>query len=598
MMPTGPNVRCSIVVTTWKRASLLRATLDSLALQSEKSVEVIVVSDGEDAETRELTESYRPEFPLTWLYNAQNEGLPASRNRGASAAQGEVLLFLDDDSPGVPDLIHSHMAHHLGASPTTRLIVRGRIEEVPAAIPRSFTGVRMQHAWERTLADDIQQDTNSAGHEFERASCFGLNCSIRRAQFAQTRGFDARLRYMDEEMEFGHRLYMSGFQVVHEPHAVVHHRNTKDIASYFERCWYLGGQDDVLRVREMAQRNAQTSALLGMDVGPWITKSANRMAWHASSLLNLGAGILRKIADRANYRVAFGAWARARRSAQYWSAVRERMTRQEVADLAGAPKRVLMLHSISVPETPEEATYYLSPRRFRTLLQWLKTAGYNSADSMGLLAGDTGLRDFVLTFDDGYDDFYTEVFPLIHDFKLKPIVFLPVDRIGQANLWDQANGLRARKLMTLSQILELRRHGVRFGSHTLTHPSLPRLSEAELRREVFDSKRKLEDLLSEEVSMFAYPFGELDRRARAAVLEAGYKMAFSTTPGLNYWQDQLLMNRAGIDETDSLLNMVLKPATGMGASQLLKHQIRPLFDCLPQESAQRILKWFRGEVSG
>src|SRR5262249_35878384 len=53
------------------------------------------------------------------------------------------------------------------------------------------------------------------------------------------------------------------------------------------------------------------------------------------------------------------------------------------------------------------------------------------------------------------------------------------------------------------------------GAHTVSHPWLPRLSSAELTRELVDSKRHCESLVGDVVSFFAYPFGGYDRNSRA-----------------------------------------------------------------------------------
>ena len=109
---------------------------------------------------------------------------------------------------------------------------------------------------------------------------------------------------------------------------------------------------------------------------------------------------------------------------------------------------------------------------------------------------------------------------------------------------------------------EMQRHGVTFASHSLTHADLTSLPNSELRREVRDSKAKLEDLLGVTVEWFAYPYGAADRRVRAAVAEAGYKAAVTTNAGFNQWQDPLALNRLEVDERDWLIDFALKVATG------------------------------------
>jgi peptidoglycan/xylan/chitin deacetylase (PgdA/CDA1 family) len=179
-----------------------------------------------------------------------------------------------------------------------------------------------------------------------------------------------------------------------------------------------------------------------------------------------------------------------------------------------------------------------------------------------------------MTFDDGYEDFFFEVFPHLERFELKPIIFLPAKLIGLTNMWDLPHGAPSRKLLSLNQIRELHRHGVGFGSHTLTHPALTRLSDHELRREVEDSKAQLEDLLGSEISCFAYPYGDLDQRVRSAVGQAGYRFAFSTKAGLNFWDDLLTVKRLEVNDHDSVLELALMLFTGLSTRENIARPIK------------------------
>jgi peptidoglycan/xylan/chitin deacetylase (PgdA/CDA1 family) len=63
------------------------------------------------------------------------------------------------------------------------------------------------------------------------------------------------------------------------------------------------------------------------------------------------------------------------------------------------------------------------------------------------------------------------------------------------------------------------REGIHFGAHTKSHPDLRRLSSPEMRAEVRDCKREIEDRLGQPVDCFAYPYGRLDARVMAVVSE-------------------------------------------------------------------------------
>ena len=92
-------------------------------------------------------------------------------------------------------------------------------------------------------------------------------------------------------------------------------------------------------------------------------------------------------------------------------------------------------------------------------------------------------------------------------------------------------------MMSCEQVKLLRRSGMGIGAHTLSHPILARISDAEAVREISDSKTVLETLLQEPVSLFAYPNGKpgKDYLAKHALMvrDAGFAAAVSTAPGVS-----------------------------------------------------------------
>ena len=598
------DLSISVVIPTFERSASLSATLQSLAedvrISDLDAVEVIVVCDGDDKETRDLAHNYlEARLNITWVFHEENLGLPSARNTGAARATGDLVLFLDDDVEAAPGLLREHIATHVAAEqnePGFKYVGFGRIEEAPYQKQTSRTGEFLERSWMRTLSlfeEGMKTgETNPNLADALAISCCGLNCSMRRTLFKETGGFNPLLRWMDEELEYGVRLYMEGVRFISTP-ATVYHRNTKEMVSYFTRCWSLGGACDSLRVTRLGQRNTQTSQLLKLDTGPVLEQWVNRAFWYAHHAVPPVSRCLRWLTERTGSRFAFRLWHDAERLSRYWAAVQDSgLEREDVRNIAGEPIRVVMLHSIADPKSEDEASYYLSSKRFHRLLEIMRSEHHESADARKLEYSDAkwGSRELVLTFDDGYEDFYTEVFPLIAQYELKPLVFLVADRIGDSNRWDQERGLRRRRLLNIEQIREMQRFGVRFGSHTLTHPSLPALNATELRREVAESKLRLEDLLGREVTAFAYPYGHANRRIRSAVIEAGYKVAFTTAGGLNRWQDPFALRRIDINERIRPWTLGWRLRTGNGPRASVNEELRPLVQMIPRE--------LRGPITG
>jgi len=88
-------------------------------------------------------------------------------------------------------------------------------------------------------------------------------------------------------------------------------------------------------------------------------------------------------------------------------------------------------------------------------------------------------------------------------------------------------------MMCFSDLRELRARGHEIGSHSFSHPLLPQCTDAEIEREVVESKRRLEAEVGGAVTSFCYPNGDWDGRARDAVRQAGYSNAVTTQHGWN-----------------------------------------------------------------
>jgi peptidoglycan/xylan/chitin deacetylase (PgdA/CDA1 family) len=255
-----------------------------------------------------------------------------------------------------------------------------------------------------------------------------------------------------------------------------------------------------------------------------------------------------------------------------------------------------MFHSLAKPQSPEERTYYLNPQRFRRYLRWMQALGYGFASPVDWMEGRYERKKILLTFDDGYDDLYEELLPTSIALRIRPLVFLIANREYPTNVWDHARGLRKRNLLTVQQIREMQRQGVVFGSHTMTHPWLTQVNDEQLRHEVTDSKHALEDLLSAEVYSFAYPYGGVDQRVRAAVAEAGYKIAFTTMPGLNWWNDPLTLRRGDIHKGTSFLDFLVNLRSGHSVLTSLVTRAQSLESDLPTPVLRSTIRLMRNAV--
>ncbi|MGA8185151.1 MAG: polysaccharide deacetylase family protein [Terriglobia bacterium] len=558
----------SVIIPTRQRSAVLCETLESLVTQTEKDFEVIVVVDGEDAETRSLAEAYKAAFPLRWIFVPEHKGQASARNAGATAADSDILIFLDDDTRPVPEWIHHHLKHRRANAGPWEMGVLGKVVDHHAKPPRSRTDQYLRETRNPGLAH-FESCLKNQSIEFGRVAAFGLNTSIPRKTFLALGGFDEKLSSLDEDTDFGARLYNYGAVFKFEPDAIVHHHDAKDAVAQHYAILRCAGQLDVYRRREKKQWNARLQLLAQMHCGSTLRKLAHRTAWHAPWIFQLAASVARKATELTGSRRSFRLWYRAT-AAEYWKGIRAAgETIESLRNLYPSRTPILMLHEVSAPTELRMMSLAISPERFRRFMEWLNRLGYTSALPTEWDRYTKGRR-VILTFDDAYEDFMSNAFPVLDRLAFKATVFVVVDRIGKTNEWDKAAGFKSRPLLTLEQIRELHRHGVHFGSHSLTHARLTDVSDSDLEREVRDSKHKLEDLLGADVPCFAYPWGMADMRVRSAVARAGYKVAFTAEEGLNGSEDPLSLKRTNLAEVDTLPEFAFKMVTGRDLRQMAK----------------------------
>lgn len=211
---------------------------------------------------------------------------------------------------------------------------------------------------------------------------------------------------------------------------------------------------------------------------------------------------------------------------------------------------VLMYHYIRDNVSPSDSlgvSLSVSTRNFEAQMAYLAANGYHSVTPIDLffaLQSKSGLqgKTVVLTFDDGYEDFYTNAYPILKKYQMRATVFVIVDWIGRKDYLnaDQIKQMHAEGLVDIE-------------SHTLNHVDLPAISLENAQEEIFTSKTKLEALLNKKVVVFCYPYGAYNAAIAQMVAQAGYVMAFSTRYGASENDAEMYyLRRVRINGPDSL----------------------------------------------
>lgn len=112
----------------------------------------------------------------------------------------------------------------------------------------------------------------------------------------------------------------------------------------------------------------------------------------------------------------------------------------------------------------------------------------------------------VCTFDDGYEGLLINAKPVMDKYGFSATVFVCTDYFGKYNSWNLKDKT-IRKHMNIDQLLQLQATGWEIGSHGVSHESLLRLSDEELKMQLGDSKQILEELFGP-IRTYAYPYGD------------------------------------------------------------------------------------------
>ncbi len=192
---------------------------------------------------------------------------------------------------------------------------------------------------------------------------------------------------------------------------------------------------------------------------------------------------------------------------------------------------ILMYHSISYQATPQFKPFTLSPAVFADHMAYLYQHAYTPITVTQFVhvrsRGGSQLpeRPAVLTFDDGYADFLTEVLPVLKRYGFAATLYIPTAFMNGTALWLKRRGEATRPMLTWEQLTEISASGIECGGHSHTHPQLDILPLAAAREEIVRCKRLLEDHLGQDVQSFCYPFSYQNTRIRRLVREAGYTSA-------------------------------------------------------------------------
>lgn len=168
-------------------------------------------------------------------------------------------------------------------------------------------------------------------------------------------------------------------------------------------------------------------------------------------------------------------------------------------------------------------------------------------------------KAFMLTFDDGYADNYSNALPLMQKFNYKGVIYLLGDFGCTKNFWDEGESLESILLMDTDQKKAFVQADWEIGAHTMTHKHLSKLTLEEIIYELKTSKENLENELQTSVISFAYPYGDLTEEVKEQVKYTGFTYGIATdSGGMNILEDPYQIFRVNVFPEDGWFQLYKK----------------------------------------
>jgi peptidoglycan/xylan/chitin deacetylase (PgdA/CDA1 family) len=227
---------------------------------------------------------------------------------------------------------------------------------------------------------------------------------------------------------------------------------------------------------------------------------------------------------------------------------------------------ILLYHQVA-----ESGTAYglrVSPQMFETQMAWLASEGYRVVPLDDLLAarqrGYIAPKSVAITFDDGHRGVMLHAYPVLKRFGFHATLFLATGSMdGDEFPWTRPLVGKDRdpdeyRPLRWAEVRALDRAVIGLGSHSVSHPHLAQLSADAMRREMTESRRRIEEETGVNVRWFSYPggiarYGDHSDETRRALVALGYAGGLVSEIGRNSVSaDPFRLRRLSIEAPDTL----------------------------------------------
>jgi peptidoglycan/xylan/chitin deacetylase (PgdA/CDA1 family) len=194
-----------------------------------------------------------------------------------------------------------------------------------------------------------------------------------------------------------------------------------------------------------------------------------------------------------------------------------------------------------------------SYRKFRRIIKRVDRL-YNCISFSEWVAGKVAKDkvNVIVAFDDGYKSWYTNAFPVLKEFSIKPLMFvnsnfINLDRDSSFEFCRRNIGTWPEYSLNSAQLKEMFLYGCEIGAHTSNHSDMSKLNYKECVKEVNGDISRINNILDAQIEIFAYPFGRISSSAKKAIKDSDISYAFCTKSGLiDHSDSKILLKRTNV----------------------------------------------------
>lgn len=210
-MNTQESPLVSVIIPVYNTASYLRESILSARNQTHTAIEIVVIDDGSNQETKE--EIARLQDKIDIVLSQENAGQSTARNKGIKAATGDYILILDSDDYFKPDFV------------SKALVV---LQEKPTV---KFVSCYLNRFHENTIGPLVQMEGGTIEEYLFRNASIG-NGLFRKKDIVTIRGYDQEMRDGYEDWELMIRLLKNGGKAFVIPEALFMYRSSLKLTTH------------------------------------------------------------------------------------------------------------------------------------------------------------------------------------------------------------------------------------------------------------------------------------------------------------------------------------------------------------------------------